>query len=212
MLPALGSSLALAAVVGGGLVLRPELLNRTPAVPATTPAAVTSSIGNVTGSAAARATVTAGMNPVTGVNSSASSAPGYTVDGAVLGVPWVPGPTTQLPELTLEVPGPGVEGGVVARPRSEQFGHTTQWTAHPQVDGPVRRIVRTATQDGYVVVPNEAGTLHLLCGAPGASSYWIDSSAGEWRVHRTDGGPHYDVSYRFVQFDRSPLSLRTTCQ
>jgi hypothetical protein len=209
MLPALGSTLALAAVVGGGLVLHPELLDHTAAAPATTAAAATTNTG---GTAAARATVTSGMDPVTGAMTGAGTTPSYTVDSSLLGVPWVPGPSSPLPELTLRAPGPGVEGGVETRTRSEQFGHTTQWTAKPQVDGPVRRIVKTVAEGGYIVVPNEAGDLHLLCGGVRSDAYYVDSHAGEWRVFRVDGGTHYDVSYRFVQFDRSPMSLRTTCQ
>lgn len=213
ILPALGSTLAFAAVVGGGLAVHPELLDRagsskaTVAQPASRAAAATSSTSG------ARATVTAGMNPVTGQNTATGngSVPGYTFDSSLLGVPWVPGPSVQLPELQLNPPGPGVEGRITTRTRSMQFGHTTQWTAKPQVNGPVRHVVKTVAENGYIVVPAEAGNLHLLCG-PGSDSYYVDSSNGEWRVYRVDGGPHYDVSYRFVQYDRSPLSLQTPCQ
>lgn len=215
ILTTLGSTLALAAVAGGGMALHPELLDRMPdravAQPATTPAAATS------GSSATRATVTSGMDPVTGKTvtgtnvTGTNAVPTYTFDSSLLGVPWTPGPTAELPELQLKPPSPGVEGSVTTRSRSVQFGHTTQWTAKPQVNGPVRRIVKTVADGGYVVVPPEAGTLHLLCG-PGSASYYVDSHEGQWRVYRVDGGPHYDVSYRFVQYDRSPLAQQTPCQ
>jgi hypothetical protein len=204
ILPALGSTVALAAVVGGGLVLHPELLQRGTATPATRPAAATSAASS---SGAARATVTAGMNPVTGQN----SVPSYTLDSSILGVPSVPGPSVQLPELVFTPPGPGATGQISTRARSEQFGHTSQWTAQPQVNGPVRRLVKTVAANGYVVIPAEAGDLHLLCG-PGSDAYYIDSHSGEWRVYRVDGGPHYDVSYRFVRYDRSPMAAETACQ
>jgi hypothetical protein len=201
ILPVLGSTLALAAVVGGGLALHPELLAGS-ATPATTAAAVTTTSTNP----ADRRTVVSGMNPVTGAN-----APGYTFDSSLLGSPWVPGPSVELPELDFTAPAPGAGAKVSTSTRSQQFGHTAQWTAKPQVDGPVRRVVKTVAPDGYIVVPNEAGNLHLLCG-PGSDSYYIDSHQGEWRVYRVDGGPSYDVSYRFVQYDRSPISLQKACQ
>ena len=214
ILPALGSTLAVAAVVGGGLTLHPELLAGT-AAPATTPAAVTSTAGTAstasTASSADRQTVIAGTNPVTGANT-----PGYTFDSSLLGAPWVPGPSVQLPELQLTAPAPGVTAKITTSTRSQQFGHTSQWTAKPQVDGPVRRLVKTVAAGGYVVVPREAGDLHLLCG-PGSDAYYVDShrissEPAQWRVYRVDGGPSYDVSYRFVQYDRSPISLQKTCQ
>ena len=209
ILPALGSTLALAAVVGGGLALHPELLNRTPTAPAATPVAATSTTGNTS---AARATVTSGMDPVTGKGAPGTNAtPSYTFDSSLLGVPWVPGPSVDLPELQLNPPGPDKEGSITTRTRSMQFGHTSQWTAQPQVNGPVRRITRTVADGGYIVVPAEAGDLHLLCG-PGSDSYYVDSHNGDWRVYRVDGGGHYDVSYRFVQYDRSPLAAHTPCQ
>jgi hypothetical protein len=224
ILPALGSTVALAAVVGGGLALHPELLQRGTDTPATRPAAVTSASS---ASGPARATVTSGMNPVTGQNSasqngasqngasqngaSQNGVPSYTLDSSVLGVPWVPGPSVQLPELVFTPPAPGAAGQVSTRARSEQFGHTSQWTAQPQVNGPVRRLVKTVAANGYVVIPAEAGDLHLLCG-PGSDAYYIDSHSGEWRVYRVDGGPRYDVSYRFVRYDRSPLAAETACQ
>jgi hypothetical protein len=152
------------------------------------------------------------MDPVTGKAVTGSNAvPSYTFDSSLLGVPWVPGPSVQLPELQLNPPGPGTEGSVTTRTRSTQFGHTTRWTAKPRVDGPVRHIVKTVADGGYIVVPTEAGDLHVLCG-PGSASYYVDSHDGEWRVYRVDGGPHYDVSYRFVQYDRSPLSQQVPCQ
>jgi hypothetical protein len=200
ILPALGSTLALAAVVGGGLALHPELLAGS-AVP-TTAAAVTTASTNP----ADRQTVVSGMNPVTGANAS-----GYTFDSSLLGSPWVPGPSVELPELDFTAPAPGTGARVTTSARSQQFGHTAQWTAKPQVDGPVHRVMKTVAAGGYIVVPNEAGNLHLLCG-PGSDAYYIDSHQGEWRVYRVDGGTSYDVSYRFVQYDRSPISLQKTCQ
>jgi hypothetical protein len=104
-----------------------------------------------------------------------------------------------------------VSGQIGTRTRSQQFGHTSQWTAKPQVNGPVRRLLKTVADGGYVTVPAEAGDLHLLCG-PGSDAYYVDTHDGEWRVYRVDGGPHYDVSYRFVQYDRSPLAVQTSCQ
>ncbi len=212
ILPLLGSTLGLAAVLGGGLVLHPELLpeGSGPVAPETQKAA------NATpGSAADRATVVAGTNPVTGANSSAT---GWVFDRSTLGLPVVPNaPSVQLPELQLDPPGPGQAGSITTRTRSQQFGHTATWQAKPQVNGPERRLVRTAPENGYVVLPSEPGDPHLLCaastdGRTGTGSYYIDSHQGEWRVYRVDGGPNYDVRYRFVQYDRSPLASRTACQ
>jgi hypothetical protein len=212
ILPLLGSTLGLAAVLGGGLVLRPDLL----AEHASAPAPETEKAANATtGSAADRATVIAGTNPVTGANSSVT---GWVFDRSTLGLPVVPNaPSVQLPELQLSAPGPGKSGSITTRTRSQQFGHTATWQAQPQVDGPERRLVRTAPENGYVVIPAEPGDLHLLCGETsdgrtGTGSYYVDSHQGEWRVHRVDGGPNYDVRYRFVQYDRSPLAARTACQ
>jgi hypothetical protein len=212
ILPLLGSTLGLAAVLGGGLVLGPDVLadQRAPAAPATEKAA-----NATTGSAADRATVIGGTNPVTGANSTAT---GYVVDRSLLGLPVVPNaPSVQLPELELTPPAPGRAGSITTGTRSSQFGHTATWQAKPQVDGPERRLVRTAPENGYVVIPAEAGDLHLLCGEKvdgrtGTGSYYVDSHEGEWRVHRVDGGPNYDVRYRFVQYDRSPLAARTACE
>jgi hypothetical protein len=208
ILPLLGSTLGLAAVLGGGLVLRPDLLAEHAGAPdpATEKAAKAT-----TGSAADRAKVVAGTNPVNG-------ATGWIFDRSTLGLPVVPNaPSVQLPELQLSAPGPGRSGSITTRTRSQQFGHTATWQAQPQVDGPERRLVRTAPENGYVVVPTEPGDLHLLCGETaedrsGAGSYYVDSHEGEWRVYRVDGGPNYDVQYRFVQYDRSPLAARTACQ
>ena len=44
------------------------------------------------------------------------------------------------------------------------------------------------------------------------TTYWVDSSAGEWRVHRADGGPGYDFSYRFVRYDKSPTADQSSCR
>lgn len=213
ILPLLSSTLGLAAVLGGGLVLRPDLLTdrSTSAVPATEKAAN----ATTTGSAADRATSIGGTNPVTGANSSAT---GYALDRSLLGVPVLPNaPSVQLPELVLTSPGPGQVGSIGTRTRSRQFGYTTTWQAKPQVEGPERRIVRSGPENGYIVIPSEPGDLHLLCGStndgrPGAGSYYVDARDGEWRVYRVDGGPSYDVRYRFVQYDRSPLAYRKPCQ
>jgi len=212
MLPLLGSALGLAAVLGGGLVLRPDLLvgDTSPAAPAIEKAA-----NATTGSAADRATSIGGMNPVTGANPSAM---GYVLDRSMLGLPVTPNaPSVQLPELELSPPAPGQAGSISTRVRSEQFGHTAIWQAQPQVEGPERRVVRITAENGYIVIPNEPGELHLLCGdapdgRPSAGSYYVDAEDGEWRVYRVDGGPNYDVRYRFVQYDRSPLAARTACQ
>jgi hypothetical protein len=189
-------------------VLRPDLVaeHAKPPAPATEKAA-----RSTTGSSADRATVVAGTNPVTG-------ATGWIFDRSTLGLPVVPNaPSVQLPELQLSPPGPGQVGSISTRTRSQQFGHTATWQAKPQVDGPARRLVKTAPENGYVVIPTEPGDLHLLCGPSsdgrmGAGAYYVDSHEGEWRVYRVDGGPNYDVRYRFVQYDRSPLAARTACQ
>lgn len=202
--PLLGSTLALAVAVGG-VLLHPELMDG--AAPAPAPA-VEKAANATTGTAADRQTVVSGTDPVTG----ASTAPTYKFDSSLLGQPFQPNaPTVQLPALDLKAPGPGRSGGISSRPRTQQLGRTTQWTAKPPVPGPVRRLTRTVTDGGYVVVPAEPGELHLLCG-PGSDSYYVDSHEGEWRVYRVDGGPGYDVSYRFVQYDRSPLGVATACQ
>jgi hypothetical protein len=71
--------------------------------------------------------------------------------------------------------------------------------------------VTRGSTTGYIEVPNEAGELHLLCG-PGSASYYVDSRSGSWRIFRTDGGEAYDVSYQFVQNDRSPISVQSRCR
>lgn len=203
-LPLLGSTLALAVAVGGAL-FHPDLLDgRSPApVPAVEKAA------NATpGTAADRQTVVSGTDPVTG----RSTVPTYAFDSALLGQPVTPGaPAVRLPSLVLDEPGPGRTGRISTRTRTQQLGRTSQWQAKAPVLGPARRLTRTVADGGYVVVPAEAGELHLLCG-PGSASYYVDSHDGEWRVYRTDGGPRYDVGYRFVQYDRSPLAVSTACQ
>jgi hypothetical protein len=158
-------------------------------------------------SGADRQTVVSGPDPVTG-----NGTPTYTLDRSLLGLPVVPNaPSVQLPELAMSPPGPGHSGSISTGTRSDQLGHTAQWSAQPPVNGPVRRLVKTVSDNGYVVVPPEAGDLHLLCDARDGS-YYVDTHLGEWRVYRVDGGPHYDVRYRFVQYDRSPLGVTTACQ
>jgi hypothetical protein len=148
------------------------------------------------------------MNPVTGANSSA----GLEVDRSVLGLPVAPDTAqVQLPELSLVPPTVGRSGAIVTTPRNVQVGTTAVWQAQPQVDGPVRHVVKDVAVGAPIVIPAEAGQLHLLCGV-GAGTYYVDSHLGQWRVHRTDGGPNYDVRYRFVQYDRSPLSLQDRCR
>jgi hypothetical protein len=148
------------------------------------------------------------MNPVTGQNSSA----GLEVDRSLLGLPVVPNTAQlQLPELALVPPTVGRSGHIVTVPRNVQVGTTAVWQAQQKVDGPVRRVVKDVAPGAYIVIPPEAGQLHLLCGE-GAGTYYVDSHLGEWRVYRTDGGPHYDVQYRFVQYDRSPLALQDRCR
>lgn len=203
-LPLLGSTLALAVAVGGAL-LHPELLEGGSSAPAP---GVEKAANATTGTAADRQTVIAGTDPVTG----RSTVPTYTFDSSLLGQPVTPGaPSVQLPSLVLNEPGPGRTGSIGTRTRTQQLGRTSQWQAREPVLGPVRRLTQTVAEGGYAVVPAEAGELHLLCG-PGSASYYVDSRGGEWRVYRTDGGPRYDVGYRFVQYDRSPLAASTACQ
>jgi hypothetical protein len=207
-LPLLGSSLGLAAVLGGGILLHPELIS-----PPTTPGPAATKAANTSSSrsAADRQTVVSGPNPVRGTTGTGRT-PSYTFDSSILGVPVVPkAPSVQLPELQLKPPGPGTGASVTTGTRSTQFGHTSTWTAQQPVNGPVRRVVKTVADNGYVVVPPEPGELHLLC-STSTDSYYVDTHLGEWRVYRVDGGPRYDVRYRFVQYDRSPLGSSTACQ
>jgi hypothetical protein len=200
-LPAFGSALG-AAVLAGGLVLHPELVRKVqgPPQPAVSPVAVTAS------DPAARQTVVSGMDPLTGVNSSS-----LLVDRSLLGLPVIPNtPSIQLPDVAFRPPGPGRGASVSTLPQRQQVGRNVVWQAQPEVDGPVRRVTRRSTT-GYIEVPNEAGELHLLCG-PGSASYYVDSRSGSWRIFRTDGGEAYDVSYQFVQNDRSPISVQSRCR
>jgi hypothetical protein len=119
-------------------------------------------------------------------------------------------PSVRLPQLVLTPPAPGVSGSISTVSSNDQLGRTVDWTAQLPINGPVRRVVTTA-QTGYLVVPAETGELHLMCDA-NTDAYYIDTSFGGWRVYRVDGGTHFDVSYRFVQYDRSPLSSGKTCQ
>ncbi len=200
-LPAFGSALGVV-VLAGGLALHPELVGRgaTPQ-PAVTPVATTTATN-----AAARQTVTTGMDPVTGVNSSS-----LLVDRSLLGLPVIPNtPSVPLPEVVVAPPGPGRGPSVSTRPQSQQVGSNVVWEAKPEVDGPVRRVTQRTTA-GYITVPAEAGDLHVLCG-PGSASYYVDTHLGGWRIVRTDGADFYDVSYQFVQYDRSPISAQTRCR
>lgn len=207
ILPLLGSTVGLAAVLGGGFLLRPDLLLTAPPS-ASTPNPVSTNVANTASntSAADRQTVSEGMDdPITGVGSTAK------VDRSILGVPENPfAPSVPLPELVLHPPGPGISGSISKEVRNDQLGHTADWVAQLPIIGPVHRVV-TTTQNGYVVVPTEAGELHLLCEA-NTEAYYVDTTAGEWRVYRVDGGSHFDVSYHFVQYDRSPLVNAESCK
>lgn len=206
ILPLLGAALGVSAAVGGGVLYRPELVATLSGRPPVAVQATT--VANTSGSAADRATVVAGVNPVTGDDPTASR----RVDRSLLGLPRLPvTPSVQLPELVLRPPGPGTAGRISTRSRNEQFGQTVDWTPQAPVNGPVSRMVRTAASDSYVVVPTQPGELHLLCNVS-RGSYYVDGSSGQWRVSRVDGGPHYDFSYRFVRFDKSPLGNEAACQ
>jgi hypothetical protein len=199
-LPAIGSALGVVALAGG-LALHPELVRggATPQ-PAVTPVATTAT------NAAARQTVTSGMDPVTGVNSS-----NLVVDRSLLGLPVIPNtPSVPLPEVVIAPPGPGHGPSVSTQAQSQQVGSNVAWEAKPEVDGPVRRVTQRSTT-GYITVPAEAGELHVLCG-PGSDSYYVDTHLGGWRIVRTDGRDLYDLSYQFVQYDRSPISAQTHCR
>lgn len=199
-LPALGSALGVV-VLAGGLALHPELVGHAaPPQPAVTPVATAAA------DAAARQTVTSGMDPVTGANS-----PTLVVDRSLLGLPVLPNaPSVSLPEVVVRPPGSARGPSVTTEPRSEQVGSNVAWEARPEVDGPVRRLTQRSTA-GYVTIPAEPGELHVLCG-PGSASYYVDTHLGGWRVLRTDGGELYDLSYQFVQYDRSPVSAQSRCR
>jgi hypothetical protein len=207
ILPLLGSTVGLAAVLGGGFLLRPDLLLTAPPSASTTNPVTTKVASTASSSSAAdRQTVTEGMDdPITGVGTTAK------VDKSILGIPGSDfAPTVPLPELVLHPPGPGITGSITTDQRNNQLGHTADWVAQLPINGPVRRVA-TTTQNGYVVVAAEAGELHLLCDE-NTDAYYVDTTAGEWRVYRVDGGTHFDVSYHFVQYDRSPLVNGETCK
>jgi hypothetical protein len=200
-LPAFGSALGVV-VLAGGLALHPELV-RDPAPP---PQPASSPVATTATDPAARSTVVAGMDPVTGVNSST-----LVVDRALLGLPVIPNtPMVSLPEVVVQPPAPGKGPSITTQPQTRQVGSTAAWEAQPELPGPVRRVAQRTTA-GYITVPSEAGELHLLCG-PGSASYYVDSHLGGWRIIRTDGAENYDVSYQFVQYDRSPISAQSRCR
>lgn len=216
----LGAGLGLTAVLGGGVVYRPQLTAALVADPAagTASGAGTATAGSgSTGSSADRQTVVAGTNPVTGATSGtgttgAGRSARLRLDRSIMGGSASPySPSIQLPQLVLNPPAPGKVGSITTEVRTQQFTNTADWNGQQKVDGPVRRLVRRGTMNSYVVVPSEPGQLHLLCKLT-TTSYWVDSSAGEWRVHRTDGGPNYDFQYRFVRYDRSPVADQSACQ
>jgi hypothetical protein len=218
MLPMLGAGLGLAAAVGGGVAFRPELMAAISDAPSVAASAAPAASSVTANSGGDRATVVAGTNPVTGqsAGSGATGGGGKTsnqrIDRSILGLPTSPvSPSVQLPELVLNPPAAGKAGSIVTENRSEQFSHTAEWTAQPQVNGPSRHLAKRVAENSYVVVPAEAGRLHLLCNQS-PISFYVDSSNGEWRVYRVDGGLNYDFSYRFVQYDRSPMATPTACQ
>jgi hypothetical protein len=63
--------------------------------------------------------------------------------------------------------------------------------------GPVRRVKTTLAYGTQFTVPPEAGTLYVLC-SPARMTYFVDTTHGDLRIGRVDGGTVFDLYYRYV--------------